>query len=66
MHSKSNLSLESRSKLQLKTSAVMTYTNSNPKKKRKIDNQHTRLSILLFTDFHFYQANRAQMNFIVS
>ena len=37
------------------------------KKKRKIDNQHTRLSIiLLFTDFHFYQANRAQRNFIVS
>ena len=30
MHSKSNLSLESRLKLQLKTSAVMTYTNSNP------------------------------------
>ena len=30
MHSKSNLSLESRLKLQLKTSAVMTYTYSNP------------------------------------
>jgi hypothetical protein len=36
-------------------------------KKNKNDNQHARLSIiLLFTDFHFCPANRAQMNFIVS